>query len=297
MKAMVAQGGGKNISERSQNSSQLTSYIWFGSIIFILLLAWLNRHEGFINAERGIGYWCGITGGVMLLLLLGYSLRKRFKKRIKLFKLNLWFRFHMALGVLGPMFILLHSNFNLGSLNSTVALTCMLIVAGSGLAGRYLYTRIHHGLYGQKIQMKEITKNMQKVKSEMLTLAVTPQQKDYVEKLFDEITEFSSQVAAKNSFAAMSKQKRKAKSLTSALEQFTHRLIMYYNNRSQRREEVLKLQLSLKEDATQLLSSIRRMPSLYLFERLFSLWHVFHIPFFILMIITAITHVVVVHLY
>ena len=294
---MVAQGGGKKISERSQNPSHFSTYLWFGSIAFIMLLAWLNRNEGYINAERGIGYWCGITGGVMMLLLLGYSLRKRFKKTIKIFKLNMWFRFHMSMGVLGPMFIMLHSNFSLGSLNSTVALTCMLVVAISGLAGRYFYTRIHHGLYGQKIQMKQVSKNMQKVKAEMLALSVTDQQKDYVEKLFGEIADFSNQVASQSSFSAISKQKKKARALNAALNKFTNLLIVYYNNRGERQEEAMRLQLALKQDAAQLLSSIRRMPGLYVFERMFSLWHIFHIPFFIMMIITAITHVVVVHWY
>merc|ERR1711879_716280 len=60
-------------------------------------------------------------------------------------------------GVLGPTLILFHSNFSLGSTNSRVALFCMLLVAGSGLIGRYLYSRIHFGLYGKRASLVELT--------------------------------------------------------------------------------------------------------------------------------------------
>ena len=40
-----------------------------------------------------------------------------------------------------------------------------------------------------------------------------------------------------------------------------------------------------------------KLAGLRLFERLFGLWHVVHIPVFLLMIITAIVHIVVVHWY
>jgi hypothetical protein len=43
--------------------------------------------------------------------------------------------------------------------------------------------------------------------------------------------------------------------------------------------------------------SLRRAGSLAVYERLFSLWHVLHLPLIVLLIITAIVHVVAVHLY
>ena len=67
-----------------------------------------------------------------------------------------WFRFHMVLGIAGPVCILYHSNFATGATNSNVALFSMLTVAGSGLIGRYIYARIHHGLYGRKLELGEL---------------------------------------------------------------------------------------------------------------------------------------------
>jgi hypothetical protein len=62
----------------------------------------------------------------------------------------------MAFGLIGPMLILYHCNFQLGSVNSQVALYCMLLVAGSGIIGRHFYARIHRGLYGKKTSLREL---------------------------------------------------------------------------------------------------------------------------------------------
>ena len=47
----------------------------------------------------------------------------------------------MGLGIIGPIFILYHCNFQLGAVNSNVALWSMLTVAGSGVVGRFLQNR------------------------------------------------------------------------------------------------------------------------------------------------------------
>jgi len=40
-----------------------------------------------------------------------------------------------------------------------------------------------------------------------------------------------------------------------------------------------------------------RLYDFAIYERLFSLWHVFHIPLFIMMVISGIVHVIAVHIY
>ena len=79
-------------------------------------------------------------------MLLIYPASKRFRWTGFIGSIQGWFRAHMVLGVLGPMFMLFHANFSLGATNSNAALIAMLIVSGSGLVGRYFYTRIHLGL-------------------------------------------------------------------------------------------------------------------------------------------------------
>ena len=44
----------------------------------------------------------------------------------------------------------------MGSLNSTIALACVVLVAASGVAGRLIYPRIHFGLYGRRASVREV---------------------------------------------------------------------------------------------------------------------------------------------
>ena len=125
-------------------------------IASVLVLAWINREEGHLTAENGLGYWLGIAGGVMMLLLVAYPMRKRFASLARIGRVAMWFRLHMVLGILGPALVVLHTNFKLGSLNSRLALFTMLVVVASGIVGRYLYAKVHRGLYGQQAELRDV---------------------------------------------------------------------------------------------------------------------------------------------
>ncbi|MFZ5615997.1 MAG: hypothetical protein ACOZAA_01565, partial [Pseudomonadota bacterium] len=131
------------------------SRLFATAIIAALAWGWINR-GGHPSAESGIGYYLGIAGALAMLLLLAYPLRKHAAFMRRAGPVAFWFRTHMALGLIGPTLILFHANFSFGSLNSNVALFSMLIVAGSGLVGRYIYAKIHKGLYGVRAEMKAL---------------------------------------------------------------------------------------------------------------------------------------------
>ena len=56
----------------------------------------------------------------------------------------------------GPLLILLHSNFQVKSLNAGAALYSMLIVALSGVVGRFIYARVNRGLHGEQTNFREL---------------------------------------------------------------------------------------------------------------------------------------------
>src|SRR3974377_7409 len=113
--------------------------VWAIVTGLILALGYHAHLERYITPQRGLGYWLGITGGSMMLLLLLYSARKRVRWLSWMGSIPLWFDIHMTLGVVGPVLVLFHSNFRLGATNSNVALVCMIVVACSGVGGRYIY--------------------------------------------------------------------------------------------------------------------------------------------------------------
>ncbi|HEY0801893.1 MAG TPA: hypothetical protein VGD54_13690, partial [Steroidobacteraceae bacterium] len=126
-------------------------------VTFAVLLWGFHAHlERYITPQRGFGYALGITGGSLMLLLLLYSARKRVRWLKWMGSVPAWFEVHMALGVLGPILVLFHSNFSLGATNSNVALFCMLAVAGSGVVGRYIYTRLNADLEGHQGTLEQL---------------------------------------------------------------------------------------------------------------------------------------------
>ncbi len=258
---------------------------------------WFQREQGLISAERGLGYWLGILGGSMLLLLLTYSMRKRMRSLKRVFSVKLWFQLHMMFGILGPLCILFHSNFSLGSLNSSVALVCMLLVAASGIIGRYLYNRIHHGLYGEKIRLKKTLKDFDSLKNEIAKLTVTQKQIDISDQLFKDIEALITAYKDKHNFLSLYAGRKKAKTLAVRLRYLLKHLERYHKRKNEKCEDIGKLNKELRDYSNILILALRKIPGLYIFERFFSLWHFIHIPIFGLMLTTAITHVVVVHMY
>lgn len=70
--------------------------------------------------------------------------------------MKFWFALHMFLGIAGPALVLFHSTFRIGSLNAAIALGCMVLVAASGIVGRFIYRKIHRGLYGSRASLREL---------------------------------------------------------------------------------------------------------------------------------------------
>lgn len=288
-----------NISQRwLSHSGNLFVVFWLTILIVSISWGWLNRDQGFISAESGLGYWLGIIGGSLMLLLLTYSARKRLRILRRFLTVKLWFQFHMTLGIVGPLCVIFHSNFHLGSLNSTVALVCMLLVAGSGIIGRYFYNRIHFGLYGEKIKLQQAMNDFQAIRQRMLNYAVTQKQRDFIEKLFSAIESVVNAQNRKRGLFSLASNQRRAKRIAVTLKKFVAELERYHSRHSGESPAPLEtINSELDNCAMVLIAILRKLPGLQLFERLFSLWHVFHIPIFVLMIGTAITHVVVVHMY
>lgn len=266
----------------------LPTIIFSLCIIGVLLLAWFERDEYWYNAEEGIGYAFGIIGSTMMVLLLLYPARKYWKPMRRAFKVHHWFRLHMVFGVLGPCFILLHSNFNLGSFNSSIALFSMLLVAGSGLIGRYVYQKLHRGLYGEQISFSDLDGDYQLAKVHFSSLSF----------LTSDIQQTLLQVESKLTL-------RTVPLRTSYSARWKIRTI-----RRQSKLSIKALRLTAKEDENNCedilkdinywndgLLSLEKMANYALYTRLFSLWHVFHLPIFFMMIIAATVHIFVVHIY
>ena len=58
-----------------------------------------------------------------------------------------------------------------------------------------------------------------------------------------------------------------------------------------------RLQAAMTRFTREHLRRVRKIAELNSYERMFGLWHLFHLPFFYMLVVTAIVHVVAVHMY
>ena len=275
----------------------LPAAFWFA--LFILALLYFGTHfpiARYISPQHGLGYALGITGGSMMLLLLLYPLRKRVRWLNFMGKMNLWFRTHMVLGVLGPVLVLFHANFKTGATNSNVALACMLVVSGSGLFGRYFYTKIHHGLYGTRATLDELRSAADRLRGQATTVQFLP---DLVNRL-NRDEERLMQLAATPGLNLISPIILAAANVVSQIQlrkYIRHELNVAARSSltlSQHRRRLTGLSIDY---VARRLSAASRVATFQSYERLFSLWHVLHLPLFFMLIIAGIVHVIAVHVY
>ena len=260
-------------------------------MVVILYFGWMHRDDNYLSAETGTGYLLGIVGGSLMIILLLYPLSKRVALLRRWIPIRYWFGIHMLFGIIGPAMILFHSNFQLGSTNSSIALICMLLVAGSGLVGRYIYTHIHHGLYGSRITLTELQQETENNHAELLGMyAMDETLNEHLKKM----------------------ESKALHPYTGLMASLLHVIHLAVNTHQLKKKVMRLIKNSYDEnqadktrpDSTIVINSINRYTlalsraaAFRVYERLFSLWHVLHLPLFIMMVITAIIHIFAVHLY
>ena len=269
-------------------------YVVLSGLVFGV---WQISKMGFFEAGDDTGYWLGVAGGVMMVLLFSYPLRKHFAFTRSWGRVKWWFVVHMLLGVGGPLLILLHSTFRVGSLNAAVALYSMLAVAGSGVIGRFIYARVNRGLHGEKASLRDLQARAGLEEEEARSrLAFAPrvesrlvafEQRElkaqanwftYTRQVFwlpvqQWLAYRHCEAELRRSLRALAKREKWSRKDLYRRNKYSRKLVRQY------------------------LHAVTRVAQYTAYERLFSLWHVAHIPFVYLLLISAIVHVVAVHAY
>ncbi len=284
----------ETVVEKPPRASELQ---WYMLLTALITLGWLLRDYAFIDPEAGLGYWLGIVGGSLMAILLLYPLRKRIRLLHAIGPTKVWFRLHMIFGLVGPLLILYHCNFRLGSFNSQVALYCMLLVAGSGIVGRHFYARIHRGLYGRKTTLQELQAD----------LAASVEKSHGLVKLMPDLVERLDDLSSELQGCQVTQSLGVRRSIQWT---FTHSFMRLSLLLTARRE--LRAAAAASEIIAKDYKRLRRTASKYireytnltgrvaqfsLYERLFALWHVLHLPIFFMMVLSALVHVLAVHMY
>ena len=267
-------------------------------VMVVLAAGWLTSGEEYLTPDSGTGYWLGIYGSAAMLSLLVYSYRKRYKSARLIGTIPFWFRTHMILGIVGPVVILFHANFKLGPLNSNVALFSMLIVALSGVVGKYIYGKIHMGLHGRKARVRELLAEAEDLKRQ---LGEDMKVGEFVSRELNEFTasiEKEARASVLGSLWGGAVMAVRARRMRARLIAEAKRLIRIEGKTAGwswrlRRDR----QKRVTEIASRYSDAVLKAAQLAFYERLFALWHVLHLPLFFLMLAAGIIHVWAVHQY
>lgn len=266
-------------------------------VLVLAVLAAVVARSGYFTAGSPVGYWVGVAGGVAMLLLFLYPLRKHWRLAARWGRARGWFALHMILGVAGPLLIVVHSTLHFGSLNATVAFASMTLVAASGLVGRYLYSHIHHGLYGQRATLAEVRAEAGLDSAEVHSkLAFAPEVEQRMERFARRVENIGREGlkrpwrffllgfvvwlerrACNSELARLLRKRAPAEGWSEAA--------------------LAKRVRSRTAIVAAYLRAAQRLAQFTVFERLFSWWHVLHVPLVYMLVLSAIAHVIAVHMY
>lgn len=284
-------------SERRGSARPLSvTSIWIVAIA-LAAGAWLAGRAELYTPGSDLGYNLGLVGSIFMLLLLLYPLRKRIRFLQRAGELRHWFKVHMFLGIAGPVLILYHSMLRVQSLNAAVAFYSMLIVAGSGVIGRFIYTKIHHGLYGRQATLRERQEHLglqgESLKSKFHFAPSVERRLKDLEAYAADQTHLG--LLGVRRFVALTVRTRYVywRSMLDVGRVLSRAARERNWPRGERSHRVRVARRILKG----YMRELKEVAQFRTYERLFSLWHVLHVPFVFMLVFSAIVHVVYVHMY
>lgn len=251
-------------------------------------LIYAVARSGWYTSGSDLGYNLGLVGALMMLALLGYPLRKRLRWLSFAGRINKWFSLHMVLGVAGPVLILLHCTLRWRSLNAAIAFWCMVIVASSGLLGRYLYRRLHQGLYGRQLSLVDVRTDT----ATTMGKAKEALRYDGGTDALAIIDGFAKRCATVETHGW----RRPIALMSLGFHGYRARSRVVSDGQDPKMGQPFLSRHAI-EASTDCIEAMQRSARFLPYERLFTLWHVLHVPLVILLVISAIAHVIAVHMY
>jgi hypothetical protein len=268
------------------------------AVISLLVTGFLIRKQDIFVPAEGWGYVLGIAGGVSMLLLLLYPVVKRVAVLGFQEHSVFWLRAHMVLGTAGPLLIFFHSNFSLGATNSNIALICMILVALSGVAGRYIYTRVHRGLSAVRFDLNTLLAS-----SSRLLAMIGEDTGGNNALIAKHMADFAAAAIASNRdlmtslWTAMMLPLRVSFARSSMMREVRATLARNTKINGWPRAERGERLRHARQHVNEFLYFASRASQLRFWEHMFSLWHVLHVPLFFVLLVSGVVHVVAVHLY
>jgi hypothetical protein len=234
------------------------------------------RVRGYVPAHRAlkpsgiVAHPLGVAGLLMMLVPVIYAARKRWTPLAKLGSMRGWLEFHIFCGIVGPALVTFHTSFKFNGIIS-VAYWSMVTVMASGFVGRYLFVRIPKSIRGVELTHDEILERTEHLKREVEAAALGP---DVLGGLHDLERKLGPLAVGSLSGPVMV------------------RMRLRRMRRDLRRAGVDRtLAASVTASMGERVLLLRKLAHLNRTKRLFSMWHVFHLPLVYVMFAIAVLHI------
>lgn len=229
-----------------------------------------------------LGHGLGIIGSLMMIIgVLTYMIRKRFRIFFHWGYLKYWLEFHIFLCTVGPLFVLFHTAFKFGGIVA-ISFWSMVVVVLSGFVGRFIYVQIPRTIQGRELDIEELNNAEEELSARLLNEFKIGG--ELIKKInADSLHDRYKNLSLLQSVSLFIKNFFTSKKTSNELKRI---LISYPGVEKKKINEILKI-----ARAKILLS--RKIGMLRTMQKLFNYWHIFHLPFALSMFIIMIIHVVV----
>lgn len=267
--------------------------VGIGSIILLVINGYeyytLPIEERFFSIKHNllkpsglIGHGIGILGSVMMIIgVLTYMARKRFRFLFQFGYLKHWLEFHIFLCTVGPILVLFHTAFKFGGIVA-VSFWSMVVVVLSGFAGRFIYVQIPRTIQGHELTSEELAD------SENILINKMNEEFNISEKITTQINSFYNH----QEYIHLSLWK----SIAMLLGSFYYTKSALHNLKTELMKEGIsdkhKIKAIMKISKSKIILS-RKIGTLRMMQKLFRYWHIFHLPFALSMFIIMVIHVAI----
>lgn len=263
----------------------------FAFVGFLMWVAYKVATGKYYTPRSNFGFYLGVVGSVMMLLMLAYPLRKHVSFMQRWGSLKNWFRLHMIMGIVGPTLVLFHSTFHLRSANATIALCSMLGVVISGIIGRFVYTKIHYGLYGRRATLGSLREELAGLSDNAKSrLHFAPRVEQWLQSFERESMQLD-RTFTSHLFSPLTIGLKRSV-LTFRCSRELRKIL-----KAERHPELRGGAPEAICLASSYLRECERVAQFSTYERLFSLWHVLHIPLIYVLAACTIFHIVAAYMY
>jgi hypothetical protein len=230
-----------------------------------------------LKPSGALGHGFGIIGSVLMILgMVSYMARKRYRFMSRIGLLKHWLEFHIFLCTLGPILILFHTSYKFGGLVA-ISFWSMVAVFTSGIIGRFIYIQIPRSNDGRELSINEV-KDMKSNVAEIVRNNYTLDDESY--NILVESIKKRVEIYRKNPVTRYINKNLEDKRAIRSVKNVLKRNKIADS-------EYNKIMVLVKND----ISLNRRIERLDTMRNLFRYWHVAHLPFAMVMLIIMVIHV------